>query len=112
MRRRKRFVPLARCGLPQAPELNDLLQPAKAFGRPAAVLTDPSLSLAEKRAILASWASDACSVDSDPTVRRPADLGIPVSFEEVMEALRALDAMVQAPPGARFSGTTTEIRPS
>jgi len=113
MRRRKRFIPLTRCGLAQAAELNALLQPARKYGRPAAVLNDPGLSLPEKRAILASWASDACSVESDPTVRHPADLAEPVSFEEVMEALRSLDAVAQGrsrrPPAPRGP---EEIRPS
>ncbi len=101
MRRRKRFIPLARIplhgtgGLAQAPELDALLQPARTYGRPAAVLQDPTLSLPEKRAILASWASDACAMDSAPTLRRPAGLREPVSFEEVMEALRSLDAVAQ-----------------
>lgn len=113
MRRRKRFIPLARCGLPQAPELNALLQPAREYGRPAAVLNDPTLSLSEKRAILASWASDACSVDSAPTLRRPAALEAPVSFEEIMDALQALDALAQGRPRRAGAATATEeARPS
>ena len=47
-------------------DLNDLLHPAQAFSHPADVVNDPDLTLNEKRAILASWASDACAVESVP----------------------------------------------
>lgn len=44
-------------------DLHELLHPAQAFGHPCEVVNDPDLTLNEKRAILASWASDACAVD-------------------------------------------------
>lgn len=112
MRRRKRFVSLSRRSLPQAPELNALLQPARTYGRPAAVLRDANLSLDEKRAILSSWASDACSVESDPRLRRPAGLREPVTFEEVMEALRQLDGLAQGGSRADVAPPAPEIRPA
>ena len=59
---------------------NDLLHPAQAFEHPSHVVNDPDLTLNEKRAILASWASDACAPGKQP-----------VLFDEVMEALRTLD---------------------
>ena len=37
--------------------LNDLLHPGQAFSHPADLVNDPDLTLNEKRAILASWAS-------------------------------------------------------
>jgi hypothetical protein len=46
------------------------LHPSQAFEQPVAV-NDPDLSLNEKRAILASWASDACAVEAVPALRRP-----------------------------------------
>ena len=74
-------------------DLNDLLHPAAAFSHPADVVNDPDLTLNEKRAILASWASDACAVESVPELRRaPVEGGRPVAFDDVMDALRALDA--------------------
>src|SRR6476660_1404767 len=74
-------------------ELDDLLHPAQAFSHPADVVNDPDLTLNEKRAILASWASDACAVESVPELRRaPVEGGRPVAFDDVMDALRALDA--------------------
>jgi hypothetical protein len=72
--------------------LNDLLHPAQAFSHPADVVNDPDLTLNEKRAILASWASDACAIESVPALRAPPKGGRPVAFDDVMDALRALDA--------------------
>ena len=74
-------------------DLNDLLHPAQAFESPAAVLEDPDLTVSEKRAILASWASDACAVEAAPDLRA-APAGRVVRFDEIMEALRALDKQV------------------
>src|SRR6201986_687529 len=72
---------------------NDLLHPAQAFDHPSHVVNDPDLTLNEKRAILASWASDACAMESVPALRRPPTQGgKPVAFDDVMDALRALDA--------------------
>ena len=62
-----------------------LLHPANAFAHPINVVDDQDLTLVEKRAILASWASDAREA------ARPADGTIPVHFDDVMDALRELD---------------------
>src|ERR1700683_3897039 len=72
---------------------NDLLHPAQAFESPAAVLKDPDLTINEKRAILASWASDACATQAAPDLGA-APSGRVVRFDEIMEALRALDKEV------------------
>ena len=50
-------------------DLDDLLHPAQAFSHPTDVVNDPDLTLNEKRAILASWASDACAIESVPALR-------------------------------------------
>src|SRR3954471_23647003 len=74
-------------------DIDDLLHPAQAFSHPSDVVNDPDLTLNEKRAILASWASDACAIDSVPALRRaPTQSGKPVTFDDIMDALRALDA--------------------
>ena len=39
-----------------------LLHPARAYAHPKDVIADDDLTLYEKRAILSSWASDACAV--------------------------------------------------
>jgi hypothetical protein len=72
-------------------DLDSLLHPSQAFDRPADVVNDPALSLNEKRASLASWASDACAVEAVPALRCPPGGKRLVAFDEVMEALRALD---------------------
>jgi hypothetical protein len=72
-------------------DLDSLLHPAQAFEHPSNVVNDPDLTLNEKRAILASWASDACAVEAMPSLRcAPGSKG-PVSFDDVINALRALD---------------------
>ena len=76
-------------------DLNDLLHPAQAFEHPSNVVTDPDLTLNEKRAILASWASDACAIEAAPTLRYAAGGKRPVPFDDVMEALRTLDKQAQ-----------------
>ena len=50
-------------------DLDSLLHPAQAFDHPSAVVEDPDLTLNEKRAILASWASDACAIEAAPGLR-------------------------------------------
>src|SRR5215213_740174 len=72
-------------------DLQSLLHPANAFDHPNDVVRDPDLSLNEKRAILASWASDACAVESAPALRKCPD-GRTVTFDDVLDALRTLDS--------------------
>jgi hypothetical protein len=72
-------------------DLDSLLHPAQAFEHPAQVVDDPDLTLNEKGAILASWASDACAIEAAPSLRCTPGGKTPVQFDDVMEALRALD---------------------
>src|SRR4051794_9620891 len=66
--------------------------PGDVFRHPREELTYPGLSLAEKRAILASWASDARAVESCPALRcLPGCKAEPVPLHEVLVALQALD---------------------
>lgn len=75
-------------------DLDELLHPADAFSHPTEVVADPDLSVNEKRAILASWASDACAVEAIPGVRRSPS-GKTVTFDEIMDALKELDAQAR-----------------
>jgi hypothetical protein len=77
-------------------DLDDLLHPAQAFDHPSEVVNDPDLTLNEKRAILASWASDACAVEAAPELRS-APRGTAVRFDDIMEALRMLDRQAHGP---------------
>jgi hypothetical protein len=70
-------------------DLTNFLDPAGAFRTPKDVVADPDLTLHEKRAILASWASDVCAVEASP-VRR-ARPGAGVRFDDIMDALKELD---------------------
>jgi len=72
-------------------DLDTLLHPAQAFQHPSEVVNDHDLTLNEKRAILASWASDACAIEAVPTLRCLPGAKRPVHFDDVMDALRALD---------------------
>ena len=103
----------------RVPDLDELLHPAQAFSHPKEVVDDPDLTLNEKRAILASWASawmrvvgitlsdcpssfrsahapgnfgasDACAVEAAPALRTSAEGGY-VRFDDIMKALRCLD---------------------
>jgi hypothetical protein len=77
-------------------ELDQLLHPAQAFQHPAHVVGDPDLTLNEKRAILASWASDACAVEASPELRT-AKNGV-VRFDDIMDALKQLDGEAASKP--------------
>ena len=72
-------------------DLDTLLHPAQASKHPSEVVNDHDLTLNEKRAILASWASDACAIEAVPTLRCLPGAKRPVHFDDVMDALRALD---------------------
>ncbi|MEI8719906.1 MULTISPECIES: hypothetical protein [unclassified Mesorhizobium] len=78
---------------PVAPDvfLDRLLHPARHFKHPHDVLADVALDGQEKRAILSSWASDACAVESVPALRMLPGAGEPVSFDAIMDALQQLD---------------------
>lgn len=81
-----------------APEANDLaldrlLSPARHYKHPDDVLHDGTLDLGEKRAILSSWASDACAVESMPALRQPPGTRQLIPFDAVMDALRQLDGI-------------------
>lgn len=71
-------------------DLDGLLHPASAFAHPIDVVRDLDLSLNEKRAILASWASDACAVEAAPDSRMTPS-GRVVRWDDIMDALRTLD---------------------
>ncbi|HZP79738.1 MAG TPA: hypothetical protein VFB45_26630 [Pseudolabrys sp.] len=78
-------------------DLNHLLHPASAFRTPMEVVADPDMTVQEKRAILASWASDACAVEATPELRQPTPTTF-VRFDEIMDALRQLDGQAASQP--------------
>ncbi|MEW9310015.1 hypothetical protein [Labrys neptuniae] len=71
-------------------DVSQLLNPGSAFDHPRDIIADPDLTLNEKRAILAAWASDACALEATPSLREIRK-GRVVPFDDIMDALRALD---------------------
>ena len=59
--------------------------------RPTDVVGVASLSVDDRRAILAAWASDLYAVDSHPALRHLPGTPEPVSIDAVQTALRELD---------------------
>ena len=76
--------------------LDRLLRPAVGFTHPREVLKDPILNPSEKRAILASWASDACAVQDEPHLRWMLGSPEPVPLADIREALARLDRQEDA----------------
>jgi hypothetical protein len=91
-------------------EIDDLLHPAAAFDHPLDVVRDPDLTLNEKRAILSSWASDACAVESAPALRRTPK-GTVVTFDDVVDALRSLDVEKTKSRGSSSARLDRAARP-
>ena len=67
------------------------VRPAVGFTIPDDVLKDPHLPMAQKREILACWASDASAVQDEPTLRWLLGTPEPVPFVEVRDALLRLE---------------------
>jgi hypothetical protein len=78
-------------------DFTSFLHPAAAFRTPGDVVADPDLTLHEKRAILSSWASDACAVEASPELRRPPS-GPVVRFDDIIDALKELDGEAAGKP--------------
>jgi hypothetical protein len=70
-----------------------LLRPAVGFRHPIEVAKDSGLNLADKRAILSSWASDACAVEGRPELRWLLGTDGPVLLGDVLQALGRLDEL-------------------
>ena len=82
-------------------DLNAILHPGSVYDHPREVVADTTLSIGEKRAILASWASDAAAVASNPAFRELPGSNRIVTIDEILEALSALDPAPKGPPGGK-----------
>nr|WP_246801316.1 hypothetical protein [Bradyrhizobium genosp. L] len=91
--------------------LRPTMRRGDAFEHPLDVLRDNFLTTAEKRAILASWASDAAAVTSNPALRAPAGLKPPATVDEIRAALRVLDEGPKHPPGGKPARLRSTVRP-
>lgn len=71
-----------------------VLMPGMQLRRPIDVVRSPSLSVDDKRAILAAWASDLYTVESKPALRHLPGTPEAVSIDEVQSALIELDLRI------------------
>jgi hypothetical protein len=67
-------------------DMATMLHPADAFAHPMDIVDDCDLTSFEKRAILSSWAADACAV---PEASRPATA---VRFDDILDALQLVES--------------------
>ena len=91
----KNFYP-SRMIPPKSAEL-PLSRGAAIYTHPHDVASDPRLTLAEKRAVLASWISDARAVEDAPSLRR-LDSSAVVEVDAILRALVLLEDLA---PGRR-----------
>jgi hypothetical protein len=75
-----------------------IFHPAAHYNSPDDVLNDRALSVAEKRIILSSWASDMYAVDSCPALRDVPGIGHSIRLADILFALRQLDSEDDPPP--------------
>jgi len=94
------------------------LNPSTNFMHPADVVADQWLTLADKRAILAAWASDVRAVPDAPGLRQ-LDNGAVVRIDDILQALRSLDegadtanmvSRVSRPAGRRHGRVATRLK--
>lgn len=74
------------------------------FARPRDIVSDPMLTLARKRQLLAFWASDIHAVQGAPALRS-YPFGVAVSIDDIKAALCDLDEMVDLPAVAASQGS-------
>jgi hypothetical protein len=75
-------------------KLNEISADAKRmFSFPHELVDDPSFNVSQKRSLLAEWASDACAIESLPTLRLLPGTTFPVTFSSIMDALAQLDRL-------------------
>jgi hypothetical protein len=79
------------------------------YEHPRDVLADSRLTKDEKRALLASWASDAAAVPSQPRLRRLPGSHKLVSIDDILSALDALDHPPR-PPGGKPARVRSAMR--
>jgi hypothetical protein len=93
-------------------DLNGILHPGIAYDHPRDVVADPAISIDQKRAILASWASDAAAVPSNPALRELPGRYRRVTIDEVLEALAELVSAPNEPPGGKPARLKSTARAS
>ncbi|MGK6314321.1 hypothetical protein [Neorhizobium sp. DT-125] len=80
-----------------------LLHPTSHFDHPRDVLMVEHIGKEEKRAILASWASDISAIESMPALRQFPGMEHAVSCDEILAAVKALDGDSQSAPARNLN---------
>jgi hypothetical protein len=76
----------------RTPEFETFLCPEAAFSDPFEVVAHPTLGIGEKRAILARWLARICATEAALGLKwMPQANGAAVEFDDVMDALQALE---------------------
>jgi hypothetical protein len=85
------------------------------YTHPSDVANEPNLTTAEKKAILASWISDARAVENAPSLRQ-LDSGAVVEVDAIQRALVLLDDLAhgrgepkRVPPSGRRRGVISRL---
>ena len=74
--------------------------PTRLLGHPDNVIRDPGMTVDEKRAMLAAWASDAHAVENAPPLRQLDD-GSVVPVDDILRALKSLELTADPAHDAR-----------
>jgi hypothetical protein len=82
---------------------SDRVEHPPIWTQPEDVLADHSLSTDAKRAVLASWLSDAKAIPNAPALRM-LESGATVAIDDIMDALRSLDTVDLPEPPRKLSG--------
>lgn len=90
-----------------------LAQPPEAaiYTDPDDVMSDPRLTSSQKRAVLASWMSDARAVENSPGLRR-LDSGAIVEFDAIRRSLNSLEPPERRSRDGRHRPIPSHRRPS
>jgi hypothetical protein len=81
-------------------ELEAFLSPEAVFSDPFEIVADPDLGIGEKRAILARWLARICATEAALGLKwMPPTSRELMQFDDVMDALRAVDQDDPTPSG-------------
>jgi len=94
---------------PDGVSIGRALQKRQRYNHPRDLLAT-ALDHGEKRAILASWASDLFAVDSHPHLRKPPGFLRPIRYQDILNALRSLDDDEDPAGGANLNGRSQARR--
>ena len=94
-------------------EFREFLSPQAVFSNPFEVVDEPSLGVGEKRAILARWLACICAAEAALGLKwMPTTSPDPMEFDDVMDAMRALEPGAPDRPSMRMADRTeTALHP-